>query len=75
MEAVEYELEEREMLRFTHKVKQGVNQIEGYGIKLAEQTNMPKTVIDEAKRIRETLPTIKTYYVSIYNFNHQTKLY
>lgn len=65
METVEYSLEGRDMLRFTHKVMPGVNQIEGYGIKLAEQTNMPKKVIDEAKRIRDTLPTIKTYYVSI----------
>ena len=64
METVEYSLEGRDMLRFTFKLMPGVNRIEGYGIKLAEQTNMPKKIIDEAKRIREELPTVQTYYVS-----------
>ena len=64
MEAVEYSLEGRDLLRFTYKIIPGVNRIEGYGIKLAEQTNMPKKIIDEAKRIRAALPTVQTYYVS-----------
>lgn len=64
METVEYTLEDRDMLRFTYKLLPGVNQIEGYGIKLAEQTNMPKKIIDDAKKIREALPTNCVFYVS-----------
>lgn len=44
-------------LKYTHKLRSGVTDVENYGISAASAARMPKPVIDRAKRLVEEIAT------------------